>query len=213
MARKRVVEVEVESGGSTVWWVLGGTVVGVAIGVLAAERMSGRSLRGGGWLRKARRLVRLATGKWGPLVDVALDVRDAWAERRAAKARDDEPDDDSDEEYEEDDDFEVDVEVDLDEDADDDEIEEEEEEDDEKEEEEEEEEEDDHPIAARVLEAFLNDPVLAERAVEINADDRGNVFLHGRVRAAREVAHAVTIAGGVPGVTAVRQRLRVRDLR
>jgi osmotically-inducible protein OsmY len=59
----------------------------------------------------------------------------------------------------------------------------------------------------------VNDPVLAERAVEIDADGRGNVFLHGRVRTSREVAHAVTIAGGVPGVTSVRQRLRVRDRR
>jgi osmotically-inducible protein OsmY len=65
-------------------------------------------------------------------------------------------------------------------------------------------------LGARVLEAFLNDPVLAERAVEIDADDEGGVILHGTVRSSREVAHAVTMAGGVPGVRAVRQRLRVR---
>ena len=68
-------------------------------------------------------------------------------------------------------------------------------------------------IGSRVLEAFLNDPVLAERAVEIEADAEGAVLLHGRVATAREVSHAVTIAGGVPGVTGVRQRLRVRDRR
>lgn len=175
MVRKRVVEIEVESESSRIWWILAGTAAGVAIGVIAAERMSGRPLSGRSLLRKARRLARFASGKWAPLVEGVLEMRDAWAERRAAKASDDESDDVEDEEFDDDD--------------------------------------EEHPIAARVLEAFVNDPVLAERAVEIDSDDRGNVFLHGRVRTSGEVAYAVTIAGGVPGVTAVRQRLRVRDRR
>jgi osmotically-inducible protein OsmY len=64
-----------------------------------------------------------------------------------------------------------------------------------------------------VLEAFINDPILAERALEIEADDDGDVLLHGSVRNPREVAHAVTLARGVPGVTRVRQRLSVRARR
>ena len=47
--------------------------------------------------------------------------------------------------------------------------------------------------------------------IECTPDDA--IVLHGRVNTAREVAHAVTIARGVPGVAAVRQRLTVRDRR
>jgi DNA-binding protein YbaB len=68
-------------------------------------------------------------------------------------------------------------------------------------------------IGKRVLEAFINDPILAERSLEIEADDDGDVLLHGSVRSPREVAHAVTLARGVPGVTRVRQHLRVRARR
>jgi hypothetical protein len=65
-------------------------------------------------------------------------------------------------------------------------------------------------IGRRVLEAFENDPVLAERDVEIDADDEaGTVTLYGSVRTPKEVAHAVTLARGVPGVTKVRQRIKV----
>jgi osmotically-inducible protein OsmY len=79
----------------------------------------------------------------------------------------------------------------------------------------EDEDDDDAPPAAdeRVLEAFSNDPVLAEREIEIEETEPGAILLHGDVHTAREVAHAVTIARGVPGVTGVRQRLRVRDRR
>jgi len=68
-------------------------------------------------------------------------------------------------------------------------------------------------LDARVLEAFSNDPVLAERAVQIECTDDDAIVLHGRVNSAREVAHAVTIARGVPGVAAVRQHLTFRDRR
>ena len=64
-----------------------------------------------------------------------------------------------------------------------------------------------------MLEAFSNDPVLAERSVEIEEAANDEIVLHGRVHTAREVAHAVTIARGVPGVAAVRQLLSVRDRR
>ena len=54
---------------------------------------------------------------------------------------------------------------------------------------------------------------MAERDVEIEEAEDGRIVLHGRVHTAREVAHAVTIARGVPGVTSVKQRLAVRDRR
>ncbi len=66
-------------------------------------------------------------------------------------------------------------------------------------------------LEARVLEAFVNDPVLSRRAVDISAvDDDGTVELTGMVRGAKEVPHAATIAGGVPGVRHVVNRLTVR---
>ena len=73
--------------------------------------------------------------------------------------------------------------------------------------------EDEAALDARVLVAFSNDPVLAIRDVEIESGDDDTIVLHGRVHTAREVAHAVTIARGVPGVAAVRQFLSVRDRR
>jgi hypothetical protein len=68
----------------------------------------------------------------------------------------------------------------------------------------------DAELEDRVLDAFENDPVLAERAIEIDSAEAGSITLAGWVRAAREVAYAATLAGGVPGVRAVVNRLRVR---
>ena len=89
--------------------------------------------------------------------------------------------------------------------------EEEEEEDDDEEEEDDEADDEDPGLDARVLEAFSNDPILAERDIEIEATDDDGILLHGRVRTPHEVKHAVTIARGVPGVTAVRHKLSVHD--
>lgn len=61
-----------------------------------------------------------------------------------------------------------------------------------------------------VLEAYANDPILAERPIEIEETAEGVIALSGRVRSAREIAHAVTIARGIPGVREVRQRLTPR---
>jgi hypothetical protein len=66
-------------------------------------------------------------------------------------------------------------------------------------------------IDERVLEAFQNDPVLSERAIEIDEPEPGTIELTGRVPSARDAAHAVTIARGTPGVTNVENRLRVRE--
>lgn len=81
----------------------------------------------------------------------------------------------------------------------------------EEEEEEEPDEREDDALDARVLEAFVNDPILAARAVEIDEPRPGVILLRGRVRSAREVRHAITLARGVPGVARVRERLTVRE--
>lgn len=70
---------------------------------------------------------------------------------------------------------------------------------------------DDAPgIDERVLAAFEQDPVLSERAIEIDADEPGTVVLRGMVPSAEDAAHAMTIARGTPGVTQVENLLRVR---
>jgi hypothetical protein len=193
----RVIEVEAEGRSERwIWWTVAGVAVGLTAGVLVAERYSGRKLSARGLWRRARGLARTAAGQWGPLAELAMEMKELWDERRAAPdhgagLEHDDALDDADE-YEE-----AEAGEDLGDVFDDEEVDLE----------------DESPIGARVLEAFSHDPILAERAVEIEADDDGDVILHGRVRAAREVAHAVTIARGVPGVTRVRQRLAVRSRR
>jgi hypothetical protein len=71
-------------------------------------------------------------------------------------------------------------------------------------------EEDDDALEERVLEAFRNDPVLAERAVDIGAIGDGIIELTGWVHEPDEATHAVTITRGVPGVETVVNRLDVR---
>ncbi len=79
----------------------------------------------------------------------------------------------------------------------------------------EEEGEDDGPYDAteeleeRVLEAFRNDPVLSERAIDIGAIDEGIVELTGWVNAEDESQQAVVVARGVIGVETVVNRLAV----
>jgi hypothetical protein len=199
----RVIEVEAESKGDR-WllWLLAGTAIGVTAGVLAAEKYSGRkpSMRALG--RRLRGLASLAGKQWGPIVDIALELKDQWDERRAYRPvpADAVHDDDAAEDLDDADEY-LEAEAPLDEDFGDDFPDEELDEGDE------------DAIGERVLEAFSHDPILSERAVEIDADDDGDVILYGRVRSAREVAHAVTLARGVPGVTRVRQQLQVRPRR
>ena len=71
-------------------------------------------------------------------------------------------------------------------------------------------EEEDEVLEERVLEAFRNDPILAERAVDIGAIGDGIIELTGWVHEADEATHAVTITRGVPGVETVVNRLDVR---
>ena len=77
-------------------------------------------------------------------------------------------------------------------------------------------EDDDEPMDAteeleeRVLEAFRNDPILSERAIDIGAIDDGLLELTGWVNADDESQQAVVVARGVPGVETVVNRLAVR---
>jgi BON domain-containing protein len=71
---------------------------------------------------------------------------------------------------------------------------------------------DDAVLEERVLEAFRNDPILSERAVDIGAIGEGVIELAGWVRDDVEVAHAITIARGVPGVETVVNRMAVGEI-
>ena len=66
-------------------------------------------------------------------------------------------------------------------------------------------------LEERVLEAFRNDPILSERAIDIGALDEGIVELTGWVNAADEADQAVVITRGVPGVDTVVNRLAIRS--
>jgi BON domain len=67
----------------------------------------------------------------------------------------------------------------------------------------------DPTLEERVLEAFRNDPILSERAIDIGAIGDGVIELTGWVDTEEESEHAVTIARGVPGVETVVNRLAI----
>lgn len=230
----RVIKVNEDSRRSRwILWMLAGTAIGVTAGVLAAEKFSGRNPSAKGLLRRARTLVKTARDEWGPMLALALELRDAFGSRSTLGARYDEDDleDEAYDAYEDADEYEeaeppgrvrsraAELDDDLDEELDDEDLDEPDEDSeddsgDESEDDDSDDEEldsvDDPLIGRRVLEAFENDPILAERNVEIDADDdAGTVTLFGSVRTPKEVAHAVTLARGVPGVTKVRQQLEV----
>jgi len=66
-------------------------------------------------------------------------------------------------------------------------------------------------IEERVLEAFNNDPILAERAIDIGTVGEGIIELAGWVDTDDEAEHAMTLARGVPGVDTVINRLLVEE--
>ncbi|HEY4218224.1 MAG TPA: BON domain-containing protein [Gemmatimonadaceae bacterium] len=72
-------------------------------------------------------------------------------------------------------------------------------------------EEQDGGLEERVLEAFRNDPILSERAVDIGSIGEGMIELAGWVEDEEESHHAVTIARGVPGVDTVVNRIAIGD--
>ena len=214
----RTIRLDDDGGDNTLLWVGAGAAVGVLAGVLIAERMSGRKLSLRDLAADGKRLATRAIKQWGPIMETVSSLRDAWtsapfaagvgAATGAPKAAfDDDPEDEPPDPIEDDE-----LDEDLEEESDDDEYDDDLDEDDEDYEDEEEELHFDSSLLdARVLEAFQNDPILAQRAVEIESEPAGTIVLHGRVRTAREVKHAVTLARGVPGVRTVRQRLAVRS--
>jgi hypothetical protein len=73
-------------------------------------------------------------------------------------------------------------------------------------------EDEDAVLEERVLEAFRNDPILSERAVDIGAIGEGVIELAGWVHDDDEASHAVTIARGTPGVETVVNRMSVGEI-
>ena len=69
----------------------------------------------------------------------------------------------------------------------------------------------DETLEEHVLEAFRNDPILAERAIDIGSLNEGVIELAGWVEDEAESEHAVTIARGVPGVDTVINRIALGD--
>jgi len=67
-------------------------------------------------------------------------------------------------------------------------------------------------LEERVLEAFRNDPILAERAIDIGGIGEETIELAGWVNTEEEADHAVVIARGVPGVETVVNRIAVGDV-
>jgi hypothetical protein len=70
----------------------------------------------------------------------------------------------------------------------------------------------DSALEERVLEAFRNDPILSERAVDIGSVGEGIIELAGWVHDEEEAQHAVTIARGTPGVETVVNRITVGEM-
>jgi hypothetical protein len=69
----------------------------------------------------------------------------------------------------------------------------------------------DESLEERVLEAFRNDPILSERAVDIGSIGDGIIELAGWVETEEEAEHAVTLARGVPDVDTVVNRMSIGD--
>jgi hypothetical protein len=69
----------------------------------------------------------------------------------------------------------------------------------------------DESLEERVLEAFRNDPILSERAIDIGSIGDGIIELAGWVESDDEAEHAVTIARGVPDVDTVVNRMSIGD--
>ena len=66
-------------------------------------------------------------------------------------------------------------------------------------------------LEEHVLEAFRNDPILSERAIDIGGIGETTIELAGWVATEEEAEHAVTIARGVPGVQTVLNRIAIGD--
>jgi hypothetical protein len=69
----------------------------------------------------------------------------------------------------------------------------------------------DESLEERVLEAFRNDPILSERAIDIGSLGDGIIELAGWVESEAEAEQAVTVARGVPDVDTVVNRMAIGD--
>jgi hypothetical protein len=67
-------------------------------------------------------------------------------------------------------------------------------------------------LEERVLEAFRNDPILSERAIDIGGIGDETIELAGWVNTEEEAEHAVVLARGVPGVGTVVNRIAIGDV-
>lgn len=67
-------------------------------------------------------------------------------------------------------------------------------------------------LEERVLEAFRNDPILSERAIDIGGIGEETIELAGWVNTEDEADHAVVLARGVPGVATVVNRIAIGDI-
>jgi hypothetical protein len=65
-------------------------------------------------------------------------------------------------------------------------------------------------LEARVLEVFRNDPMMAGRNIDIEADELGRIELTGWVDDASEIEYALTLVRGVPQVRGVTNQLAVQ---
>jgi hypothetical protein len=65
-------------------------------------------------------------------------------------------------------------------------------------------------VDERVLAAFEQDPILSQRAIEIDEPRPATIVLSGRVSSRSDAAHAAIIARGTPGVETVVNRLQYR---
>lgn len=66
-------------------------------------------------------------------------------------------------------------------------------------------------LEERVLEAFRNDPILCERAIDIGGIGDATIELAGWVKTDEEAERAVVLARGVPGVDTVLNRMAVGE--
>jgi hypothetical protein len=66
-------------------------------------------------------------------------------------------------------------------------------------------------LEERVLEAFRNDPIMSERAVDIGGIGEETIELAGWVNTEEEAEHAVVLARGVPGVGTVVNRIAIGE--
>lgn len=71
----------------------------------------------------------------------------------------------------------------------------------------------DATLEEQVLDAFEEDDVLSERAIDIGAVGQGVIELGGTVRSAEEAGRAVGLARGVEGVASVVNRLAIAPAR